>query len=83
MNEASHQELLHFRILSRATELGCDPAKIEPVYDGVVDWDGYLAAPVKICWVLKEPYDDTDAAGNPVGGGWTMFKDVALGKTAR
>ena len=52
-----------------------DPAKIKPIYDGVVDWDGYLKAPLKVCWVLKEPYDDKDDEGNPAGGGWTMFKN--------
>lgn len=75
------QHALDMRIKARAVELGYDPAKVEPVYDGVVDWEGYLAAPVKVCWILKEPYDDTDANGNPGGGGWTMFKDTAPGKT--
>ena len=77
---AFRHSTLHSRIRSRALERGYDLAKVEPIYDGVVDWDGYWAAPIKVCWILKEPYDDTDVAGNPAGG-WTMFKDVAPGKT--
>lgn len=75
------QQRLHERISSRAVELGYDPARIEPIFDGVADWAGYLAAPRKICWVLKEPYDDVDSMGNPAGGGWTMFKDLGANKT--
>ena len=71
------QKRLHARIRARAIELGYDPSKINPIYDGVVDWEEYLKAPLKLCWVLKEPYDDTDENGNPAGGGWTMFKDFA------
>ena len=77
----SQQSFLHSRIRSRARELGYDLTKVEPIYDGVVDWDGYLKAPLKVCWVLKEPYDDTDSSGNPAGGGWTMFKDFGAGKS--
>ena len=55
-------DLLRSRIRSRAVELGYDPARIEPIYDGVADWGAYLAAPRKICWVLKEPYDETGNA---------------------
>ena len=75
------QKLIHSRIRSRAVELGYDPARIEPVYDGVADWGAYLSASRKICWVLKEPYDEVDASGNPAGGGWTMFRDFGEGKT--
>ena len=69
------QSALHALIQSRAVELGYDPATVEPIYDGVVDTEAYLAAQPKIMWILKEPYDDFDAEGMPVGGGWTMFKD--------
>ena len=75
------QPAIHKRIRSRAVELGYDPARIDPIFDGVADWAGYLAAPRKICWVLKEPYDDVDSMGNPAGGGWTMFKDLGAGRT--
>ena len=74
------QQRLHERISSRAVELGYDPAKIEPVFDGVADWAGYFAAPRKVCWILKEPVE-TDGTGNPGGGGWTMFKDLGAGRT--
>ena len=74
------QQRLHERISSRAVELGYDPAKIEPVFDGVADWAGYFAAPRKVCWILKEPVE-TDGTGTPGGGGWTMFKDLGAGRT--
>lgn len=75
------QAALHTQILTRAIELGYDPAKVEPIYDGVVDAEAYLASKPKIMWILKEPYDDLDAEGMPVGGGWTMFKDFGEGDT--
>ena len=81
MTQVEVHTSLHARIRERAVELGYDPARIEPIFDGVADWAGYLAAPRKICWVLKEPYDDVDSMGNPAGGGWTMFKDFGPGKT--
>lgn len=75
------QAAIHASIQTHAIELGYDRAKVEPIYDGVVDAAGYLAAKPKVLWILKEPYDDFDEAGNPQGGGWTMFKDPAPGKT--
>lgn len=75
------QAALHTQIQARAIELGYDPKKVEPIYDGVVDAEGYLSTSPKVMWILKEPYDDFDANGIPQGGGWTMFKDVAAGKT--
>ena len=80
MTPDAAQTALHFRIRARAVELGYDPAKIEPVFDGVADWAGYLTAPRKVCWILKEPVE-TDGTGNPAGGGWTMFKDLGAGRT--
>lgn len=47
------QSTLHAHIRARAIDLGYDPAKINPIYDGVVDWDGHLKAPLKLCWILK------------------------------
>lgn len=75
------QTALHAQIQARAIELGHDPKKVEPIYDGVVDAEGYLSTKPKVMWILKEPYDDFDADGKPQGGGWTMFKDVAPEKT--
>lgn len=75
------QTALHEKIRRRATELGHNPEKVVPIYDGVADAKGYLSARQRLMWVLKEPYDDFDETGEPRGGGWTMFKDVADGKT--
>lgn len=38
------QTAIHSGIQTNAIELGYDPAKVEPIYDGVVDAAGYLAA---------------------------------------
>lgn len=75
------QAAIHAQIQTRAIELGYDPAKVEPIYDGVVDAEAYLASKPKVMWILKEPYDDFDAEGMPAGGGWTMFKDFGEGDT--
>ena len=48
------QAALQNKVFRRAEELGYDTGKIEPIYDGVADWDAYLGAPRKICWVLTE-----------------------------
>lgn len=74
------QAAIHAQIQARAIELGYSENRL-PIYDGVVDAAGYLAAKPKVLWILKEPYDDFDEAGNPQGGGWTMFQDVAPGKS--
>lgn len=53
---------------------------VDPITDGVVDIDCYLASSPKILWILKEPVDDI-VNGKPSGGGWSMTKDVlAKGK---
>ena len=75
------QVSLYADIKARVVELGYDSAKVEPIYDGVVDAEAYLASKPKIMWILKEPYDDFDAKGTPQGGGWTMFKDFGEGDT--
>ena len=75
------QAALWTNIQVHAVELGYDPAKVEPIYDGVVDAGGYLASKPKVMWILKEPYDDFDAEGKPSGGGWTMFTDFGDGDT--
>ena len=41
----------------------------QPIPDGIVDIDRYLAAPLKVLWILKEPYDE-QVDGVPAGGGW-------------
>ncbi len=76
----ARQDILHARIRARAEELGFDPKRIRPVYDGVVDAEGYLATRPRLMWVLKEPYDNQDKEGAPCGGGWTMFRDFGEGE---
>ena len=62
------QAAIHASIQTRAVELGYSE-NLLPIYDGVVDAAGYLAARPKVLWILKEPYDDFDENGNPWGGG--------------
>jgi hypothetical protein len=53
-----------------------DPTgKTHPIHDGVADLEGYLASSPRIMWILKEPYDDFNENGEPVGGGWSYTKD--------
>ena len=52
----------------------------EPITDGVVDFDLYLASAPKILWILKEPVDEIEN-GVPSGGGWSLTQHVlAAGK---
>ena len=45
-----------------------DPSgKEEPIIDGIVDIDTYYNEPLRILWILKEPYDED-------GGGWSFPK---------
>ncbi|GMO34622.1 MAG: hypothetical protein Ta2B_15050 [Termitinemataceae bacterium] len=46
--------------------------KASPIYDGVADCEKYLKSKYRICWVLKEPYDE----GNGKGGGWSLTQDI-------
>lgn len=63
------------------TELQSSASSIaEPITDGVVDFDLYLASAPKILWILKEPVDEIEN-GVPSGGGWSITKHVlAVGK---
>ena len=52
----------------------------EPITDGVVDFELYLASAPKILWILKEPVDEIEN-GVPRAGGWSMTKHVlAIGE---
>lgn len=51
------------------------------IYDGILDFKEYFSGKTKIAWILKEPYDDFDEHGNPIGGGW-HFREALLPKTA-
>lgn len=52
--------------------------KAKPIYDGVVDPASYLAAPVRVLWILKEPWDGPDSSG----GGWSLTHDLLNNKPA-
>lgn len=71
---AREQERLNQKIRTQAEKTGLSGDKIQPIYDGIADESGYLNAPLKIAWILKEPYDDYDENG-PCGGGWSLPKD--------
>ncbi len=50
-------------------------------HDGVAFPEKYLAAKKRVAWVLKNSYDDSDEAGNPVSDGMEIsdwFSDEAL-----
>ena len=47
---------------------------VEPIYDGIYSAEKYLSAPIRLMWILKEPYDDIDENSNPCGGGWSIPK---------
>jgi hypothetical protein len=51
------------------------------IYDGILDFEEYFSGKAKIAWILKEPYDDFDENGNPIGGGW-HFREALLPKKA-
>ena len=55
-----HDEIQHF------AEKHCSANEnLWPIYDGVKNIDAYLKSPLKIMWILKEPYDED-------GGGWEI-----------
>lgn len=61
-------------IYDQARTKGLITDDVEPVCDGVIDFDEYLSSDLKVAWLLKEPYDEFDAQGKPCGGGWS-FRD--------
>jgi hypothetical protein len=44
----------------------------KPILDGITDIEKYLNSEYKICWVLKEPYDEDDG----YGGGFNLRNAV-------
>lgn len=42
------------------------------ILDGIVNIEEYYDSPIKILWMLKEPYDK----GNGEGGGWSIVEDL-------
>lgn len=76
------QNEMHNKIEQYAQEKGLIKQRpsLHPITDGVADINGYLSSSPKIMWLLKEPYDDFTANGNPKGGGWS-FMDLFLEKS--
>ncbi|MBR6199537.1 MAG: hypothetical protein IKQ61_04630 [Spirochaetales bacterium] len=68
------QEEMHERIWQNAQDKGLikQKPKLEPLYDGVTDIEGYLSSNLKIMWILKEGYDGFTAKGQPKGGDWSF-----------
>lgn len=44
----------------------------EPIYDGVCDIKGYAEAPIKVMWVLKEPWEKRE--NHEALGGWPIWE---------
>jgi hypothetical protein len=40
----------------------------EPIFDGVINPELYCAAPYRLMWILKEPWDEENSSG----GGWSL-----------
>jgi hypothetical protein len=67
------------QIIQRESSIGLavslsytDPTgKADPIYDGIPNPEFYVAAPAKILWILKEPWDEADRSG----GGWGLTRD--------
>lgn len=60
--------------IARLVAIHCaDPTgKADPILDGLIDPVLYVQAPVKILWILKEPWDGDDHSG----GGWDLCKNL-------
>lgn len=68
------QQEITTAIYAHAIELGYDNNVIEPITDGVCDFDGYLKSNPKVMWILKEPNGQKED-GSIEGGGWSIVKD--------
>jgi len=60
-------------IYACAIELGFDEKTMQPIRDGVCDFEGYLNSNPKVMWILKEPNDQC-ADGKLAGGGWSIVE---------
>jgi hypothetical protein len=72
------QKKLHEEIQQFAEKHCLANDNICPIYDGVENIEAYLKSPLKIMWLLKEPYDED-------GGGWNIsaaYKNEAGKKKA-
>lgn len=61
-------------IYARAIELGFDDKVMQPITDGVCDFEGYLSTKPKVMWILKEPNDQC-SNGKLAGGGWSIVEE--------
>ena len=46
----------------------------KPIYDGIINPEKYVKSKYRICWILKEPYDND--AGDNKGGGWSLSERI-------
>ena len=44
--------------------------ELKPIYDGAINATLYVRAPVRILWILKEPWEERDINGG--AGGWSL-----------
>lgn len=61
-------------VYARAIELGFDDKVMQPITDGVCDFEGYLNTNPKVMWILKEPNDQC-SDGKLAGGGWSIVEE--------
>jgi len=64
--KTAHEQLIE-EIASRMND---DENERYVISDGVHSPELYFANPLRIAWMLKEPYDDEDG----IGGGWSLLK---------
>ncbi len=67
--------ILSAKILDFAQKNGLATDDAWPIYDGLYSAEKYLDSPIRLTWILKEPYDDFEN-GKPVGGDWSITKDL-------
>jgi len=46
--------------------------RAEPISDGVINVELWCSSPLRVMWILKEPWDGEDSSG----GGWSICADV-------
>jgi hypothetical protein len=68
------QQAITDAIYAHAIELGYDNNVIEPITDGICDFEGYLKSKPKVMWILKEP-NGQFSNGEIEGGGWSIVED--------
>ena len=68
-------KILSAKILDFAKQNGLVTDDAWPIYDGLYSAEKYLESPIRLMWILKEPYDDLEN-GKPVGGDWSITKDL-------